>query len=824
MAVAAAPAGLTSAEAARRLAISGPNEIPSRGKRSPLEILAAQVRSPLVGILVVAAAISFVLREQTEATVILLIVALNATLGFVQEYHADRSLSALRRYLTRTARVWRDGAVSEVPAADLVLDDLVELEVGDVVPADLELSAADELSADEATLTGESAPVAKPAGALVHAGSVIVSGYGAGWVRATGTGTRFGRTAALLTGKRTETDFERGIRQFSRMLIRLTLGLTLFAFLINTVIGQGWLESLLFALALAVGITPELLPTILTVTLSRGAIRMARKQVVVKRLISIEDLGNMDVLCCDKTGTLTEGQLALQAAVEPEGSPDLEILLRGALAGSLDIGVPAEPAGNPIDRAIWTSQALRAHRGELTRWRVLDRNAFDFHRRRGSVLATDGRDTVLVVKGAPESVLSQCVAVAGAAASAITPTSRQLLLAAAAAHEAEGFRVLAVAERRLERTVTTEADEGELTLRGFLLFADSPKCEVREALDRLARLGVAVKVVSGDSPSATRRICRDVGLAVADRVVTGDELARLAESDLRGVVLDHAAFARVSPEQKARLVSALRGAGHVVGFLGDGVNDAPARRAADVGVAVDSGADVAKEVAHVVVLQKSLLILSGGIVEGRIIFANVTKYLLNTMSANLGNMLTLALSSPFLRFLPLLPSQILLNNLVSDVPLMTIAADRVDGELLRRPRRWHPGVMARFMASFGLLSAVFDLLLIGALLAAWGGDIALFRTAWFVESACSEIIITFAIRTHLPWYRSRPGEWLLTTSIGAGILAFGLPFTSLGMVYFDFTPLPSGVLALIGAILLAYFLGAEAVKRRFFRRFELQGL
>ena len=704
MAVASAPAGLTSAEAARRLAAEGLNELPSGGSRSPLHIFATQLSSPLVGILIAAAAISYLLHERIEATVILLIVALNAALGFVQEYHADRSLAALRRYVTRTARVWRDGALREIPAAELVRGDVIELEVGDVVPADLEVTGADELAADESALTGESAAVAKAEGAVGRMGTVVVSGYGAGLVVATGSRTLFGRTAALLTREPAETDFQHDIRQFSGFLLQVTLGLTLFVFLVNALLGKGWFETLLFALALGVGITPELLPTIVTVTLARGAIRMARKQVVVKRLISIEDLGNVDVLCCDKTGTLTEGHPSLHGVLGADGSPDPAVLLYGA---------------------IWASQALGEQRAELARWRVLDRNAFDFRRRRGSALVTNGHDTVLVVKGAPESVLDECVAVARAGKSDLTPATRQALLAAAAAHEAEGFRVLAVAERRLERTVTPEADERELTLQGFLLFADSPKPEVRDALAQLAALGVAVKIISGDSPVITRRICRDVGLTAVERVVTGDELAALAEDDLRRAALDHSAFARVTPEQKVRLVSAMRAAGHVVGFLGDGVNDAPALRAADVGIAVDSGTDVAKEAADVIVLQKSLVILASGIVERRTIFANVTKYLMNTMSANLGNMVTVAVASAFLRFLPLLPSQILLNNLLSEMPLMTIAADRVDAKLLQRPRRWHLGVIARFMMIFGLLSAVFDLLLIGALLTAWGGHRAL---------------------------------------------------------------------------------------------------
>lgn len=816
------PPGLTSDEAARRLAAHGPNLVREETGRPWIHILAAQILTPLVLLLVAAAVIAHAVGEPVDATVILLVVVLNALLGFVQEYRADRAVRALRRYLTRTARVRRDGVVREIPAAEVVPGDLAEVEVGDLVPADLELLTADEVSADESSLTGESVPVSKQPGDTLRAGTAVVSGCGSGVVTATGRATLFGRTATLLARKPEETEFQRGLRRFSGLLVQVVLLLTAFVFLANAALGKGWLESFLFAVALAVGITPEVLPAIVTITLARGAHRMSRDQVVVKRLMSVEDLGNVDLLCCDKTGTLTAGEFRLERAVGLDGQPDPEVLIAGALAASAGTGVPTGPAPMPTDRAIWSSPALAAQRERLDRCRVLDRNAFDFARRRSSALVSEGAAVRMVVKGAPESVLEACTTVGlGAPARPLDPAARQEAERWVAAREEDGYRVLAVAERAVSgRASVTAADEADLSLRGYLLYLDPPKEDARGALERLAALGVGVKLITGDSPVVARRICRDVGLPDGP-LLPGDRVRGMRDTELVEAVEGHAVFARVAPDQKHRLVAALRAAGHVVGFLGDGVNDAPALRAADVGISVDSGTDVAKEAADVILLRKSLPVLAGGIVEGRKTFANIMKYVLNTISANFGNMATVAASSLLLPFLPLLPSQILLNNFLSDVPLLTVATDRVDPELLERPRRWHVGAIARFMVVFGLLSAVFDLILIAALLKGWRADTALFRTAWFVESACSEILVTFAVRTHLPFHRSRPSSWLVGTSVAAALLAFGAPYTAIGQRYFGFVPLPVDVVWFVAMVLLGYFVAAELAKRPFLRRYEV---
>jgi Mg2+-importing ATPase len=813
-----APTGLSAEAAARRLVTEGPNSLGTDQGRHWAGIFVGQFRSPLVLVLVVAAGISHLLGERVETGVILVIVAVNALLGFAQEYRAQHAVRLLRRLVTRTARVVRDGSPKVVPAESIVRGDLVELEVGDLVPADLVLSSADALSADESALTGESVPVSKRTGDAARLGTAIVSGYGSGIVTATGRATELGRTARLLERRPTPTEFEQGIRRFSDFLVVVILALTSFVFLVNAVEGKGWLDSFLFALALAVGITPEVLPIIVTLTLARGALRMARNQVVVKRLAAVEDLGNIDLLCCDKTGTLTTGEFTLRDYHDIAGARDPDVLRLGALAGVLGRGRPGG-ADNPTDRAIWRCAQL--DQDELAGCEVLDRNPFDFTRRRGSALLECHGRRVLAAKGAADAILPVCDGVRRPSGkSPLGGPERADLRARVERYEEDGYRVLAVAERDLDQASTTGADEIGLTLLGFLLFMDPPKADVGDALASLNRLGVELRVLTGDSPAVARRICREVGLPEGP-LLTGPELALASAEALPGLALGHAVFARVDPEQKHRLVTALRAHGHVVGFLGDGVNDAPALRAADVGVAVASGTDIAKEAADVILLQKSLAVLAGGIVEGRTTFANITKYILNTVSANFGNMATVAAASLFLRFIPLLPSQILLNNLLSDLPLLAIATDRVDTVLLQRPRHWRVGVIARFMVLFGVLSAVFDLLLIGLLLARTGTPTAVFRTAWFLESVLSELLVTFALRSRDTLLRSRPGAWLLWSSIAAGVAAIAIVGTPAGRTWFGFAPVPAGIALMVAGVLAAYLASADLLKRRVFGRFEL---
>jgi Mg2+-importing ATPase len=567
------------------------------GGRPFPRLLVAQFTSPLILVLIAAAVVSRYAGEPVEAAVIVAIVLVNAALGLVQEYRAERSLRALRRFVTHRATVRRDGALVDVPAADLVPGDVVSLEIGDVVPADLRLLVLDDLSCDEAILTGESLPVAKrvepvPAAAAPHErvdvafmGTAVTGGYGAGVVIATGSRTLFGRSAAALAPPPHETDFQRGIRRFSDVLLVVILAMTAFMVAANALLGKGTFDSLLFALALAVGITPEALPVIVTIALSNGALRMAREKVVTRRLIAVEDLGNVDTLCCDKTGTLTEGAVSLRDYLSVEGERDQAVLRLGLLSASL-AGTRAANAIGALDRAVWESPAAQPLHAAVERDQVIDRNEFDFRRRRMSVVVRSGGRHLLVVKGAPEAVLAACTGAAtGDATRPLTADLAARLLRRVTAFEEQGFRVIALAEKAVAGAPTDASDERDLVARGFLLFLDPPKRGVDAALRELRGLGVDLKVMSGDSAAVTRRICRDVGLPVVeDRVITGGEVDALDAGTLADTVRRYNVFARVTPEQKHQLVAALGAAGHVVGFLGDGVNDVPALEAADVGI------------------------------------------------------------------------------------------------------------------------------------------------------------------------------------------------------------------------------------------------
>lgn len=821
-------AGLEPQEAARRLVQRGPNVVARRFRRPGLRILLSQFTSPLILVLIGAAVVSRYLGESVEASVILAIVLVNAALGFAQEYRAERALRVLQRFVTHTARVRRGGVMVEVSTDTLVPGDVVSIGLGDLVPADLRLLLVNQLSTDESILTGESLPVSKstepvaiscPAPeqtCVAFMGTAVAGGSGEGVVIATGASTQFGHSAAPLFARPRETDFQRSIRRFSDFLLVVIAAMTAFVFVANALLHKGLFDSLLFAIALAVGITPEALPVIVTVALSNGALRMAREKVVTRRLMSVEDLGNVDTLCCDKTGTLTEGTVSLHDHFDVDGMPDPDIVRLGLLTAT-DPRSRSATAVDALDRALRRSAVAQSLLPTLDRYHIVSRNEFDFHRRRMSAIVRDHDHSTLVVKGSPETVLAACSHAAGS-------HGRQPLTAGLASRlrqritlaEEQGYRVLVVAEKAAGSRTADVTEEAGLTARGFLLFLDPPKREAATSLRRLRKLGVDIKVMSGDSTLVTRRICADVGLVIAEeRVITGAELDSLDATSFDDAARRCNVFARVTPEQKSRLVTSLSAAGHVVGFLGDGVNDVPALKAADVGICVNTGADVAKDAADIILLRKSLRVLAQGIVEGRKTFSNITKYVLNTVSANFGNMVTVAASSLFLTFIPLLPSQILLTNLVSDLPLVTISADNVDPDLLVRPRRWDLALIARFMVGFGLLSVAFDLLLIGGFLVVVRAGTDLFRTAWFVESACSEILVTFAIRTRHPFFRSRPGRWLLIASLITGALALILPFTSLGHAYFAFVSLRPGELLFVVGVLVSYFVAAEGFKRRY---------
>ena len=767
-------------------------------------MLGRQFRSYLLLLLLAAAVVSAVVGDRTEAGIIVAIVALSVGLGFLNEYRSEQAVEALHGQIRHLAFVERDGRTVEVSVTDLVPGDVVHLRVGDVVPADLRLLETHELECDESVLTGESqlaekAAAAEPAGdgasglsCTASMGTLVRGGDGLGVVVATGAGTAFGRIALRLGERHELTAFQRGLQEFSRMLVTITAVLAGSIFVINVALGRAVLESALFALAIAVGLTPQLLPAIVTVSLATGARRLARRSVIVKRLVCIEDLGNIEVLFTDKTGTLTEGRISFERALDARGSPDPSVVELGLAC--------SDRAGNELDRALWAA-ADAAGSGA---WPSVDRVPFDHDRQLVSALVDSPRGRLLVAKGAPEAVLARCDAVPDEARAAL-----DRLFAA-------GVRVVAVAFRPATVDRIGRDDEQGLALAGYLCFSDPPKAAVGESLQRLARLGVAVKIVTGDNGQVAAHLCGQLGVA-AGRVLTGPELAALDDEALRQAIPETTIFARVSPEQKSRIILAQRAIGSDVGFLGDGVNDAIALHDADVGISVDSAVDVAKDAADVVLLTKDLDILADGVVEGRRIFANTIKYVLMGTSSNFGNMFSAAGASLFLSFLPMLPTQILLNNLLYDVSELTIPTDNVDEELLARPSQWDIGFIRRFMAVFGPISSLYDFATFGVMLWVFDAGPRLFRSGWFVESLATQSLVIFVIRTRrVPFFRSRPSRPLLATTLTCAAVGVAIPYVPPLAHLIGFRPLPLAFLGVLVGMIGTYLALAQLGVARFF--------
>ena len=815
--------GLSTEEAKKRLAINGSNKLEDKEKHGPVKIFISQFTSPLILLLIGGALVSLFIGEKIDAIVILSIITMSAILGFFQEYKAAKALDALKGLVRTNARVIRNGEKTEVAAETLVVGDVVTLNIGDIIPADLRILTCDNITIDESSLTGESLPVSKnntsskaestepqdlQNAALM--GTSISSGNGIGVVVATAHNTFFGKTASLLSTD-TETNFQKSIRDFGNLLMKVTFVMTLFILIANALLGKSFFDSLLFAIALAVGITPEVLPILMTISLSQGALMMAKSKVITKTLAAVENLGNIDILCCDKTGTLTSGTVEMADYLNVNGDRNDELITLAALCNT---------NGNPIDKAILTHETAIKNADKISEYKILDTNEFDFNRRRMSVIAEKNNERLLIVKGAQENIITCCTSVIiDGKEKQISDNERITIEEFMNKHESNGFRVIAIATKKFALKDSNALDETDLTLRGVLLFLDPAKSTAKDALERLEKLGVHIKVISGDSALVTKKICNDVGLIISrNRVITGEDLSKCTLLEIQEYAQHYNVFARVNPEQKYQIVTALTKQNHVVGFLGDGINDAPALKSADVGISVDTASDIAKQAADIILLQKSLRVLADGIVQGRKIFANIMKYILNTISANFGNMFTVAASSLFLPFIPLLPGQILLNNFISDMPLLTIAGDKVDEQMIRRPKRWDMKIITKFMVIFGLLSTFFDLSLILPLIFILKVSPEAFRTAWFIESSLSEVLITFAIRSTLPFFKSRPSNWLIYSSLATGVVCFALPYLSFGNSLFEFVPLAPAIIALTVAVLVAYFICAEVTKHIFFKK------
>jgi Mg2+-importing ATPase len=814
------PQGLTSAEAQERFGRYGPNRLRAKSRTDPLTLFLAQFKSPIIIILFLAAGLSLFLRDAPDAFIIISIVLVSGLLGFWQERGATDAVDRLLAVVQVRAAILRDGKEQEISVEEVVPGDVTILNAGDVIPGDCAIFEAKDLFVNEAALTGETYPVEKQPGTLppdtplsarsnaLFMGTHVVSGTAKALMVRTGADTEFGKVSARLRVRPPETEFERGVRRFGYLLMEVTLILVIAIFAINVYFARPVLESFLFSLALAVGLTPQLLPAIITINLAHGAKRMALEKVIVKRLAAIENFGSMNILCCDKTGTLTEGRVRVNAYQDPMGQENERVLFYAYLNASYETGFT-----NPID------EAIRSHRDwDLAVYQKLDEIPYDFVRKRLSVLVQKEGVNLLITKGAVPNVLDVCSAAQTAAGAPIDlDAERDVIEQRFEEFGSKGFRALGVACRDVgSETRITKDHEAHMTFLGFLIFSDPVKPEIVEAIGELERLGISLKVISGDNHRVAAYIGSEVGLT-SGKILTGPELREMGNEALAVQVRDVDIFAEVEPNQKERIIIALKKSGNVVGFLGDGINDASALHAADVGISVDSAVDVAKEAADIVLLEKNLQVLVEGVQEGRTTFANTLKYVFMATSANFGNMFSMAGASLFLPFLPLLPKQILLTNLLTDLPEMAIATDRVDNELVQEPRRWDIGFIRKFMITFGVVSSVFDYLTFVALLFLLHANVAHFRTGWFLESVVSASLIVLIIRTRQPFFKSKPGTslWLATVFVILGTLV--LPYTELGRL-FGFTPMPLEFLPVLAGILLLYIVTAEGAKRIFYRR------
>ncbi|MDP1646486.1 MAG: magnesium-translocating P-type ATPase [Thiobacillus sp.] len=819
------PEGLGEAEAAVRLARVGPNLLHPRVERALLLEFLAHFRNPLVLVLLAASAIAGFLGDMRSFAIIGAIVLMSVTLDFVQEYRAGRAAERLKRQVALRASVLRGGAAREVAVADLVPGDVVLLAAGDLVPADGRVLEARDLFVNQALLTGESYPVEKHAADTgpdqggdiaaatnaVFMGTSIISGSARIVLAHTGSDTALGQIADTLARRPPSTAFERGTQAFGNLILRLTLLLVLFVLLVNALFHRPLLESFLFAVALAVGLTPELLPMVVSVTLSQGAMRLARRRVIVKRLSAVQDLGGIDVLCTDKTGTLTEGRIRLERHVDAAGQDSSRVLELAYLNSHFETGIRS-----PLD------DAILAHRHiDVSAWRKIDEVPFDFERRRVSVLLEQGGERTLVAKGSPEDVLRLCTGYeADGQQHPLDEAAHARIQALFESLSRDGFRVLGIAWRSEppEHNHAVLGDEAELVFSGFAAFLDPPKASAAPALAALAQDGIALKIVSGDNEFVTRYICTQLGVAVTG-VLTGGEIQQLDDLALQARVQEANLFCRITPAQKTRVLAALRARGHVVGFLGDGINDAPALHTADVGISVDSAVDVAKEAADLIMLEHDLQVLHAGVREGRRTFGNVTKYIMMGTSSNFGNMFSMAGATLLLPFLPMLPIQILLNNFLYDLSEIAIPLDSVDEETLAKPRTWDMHFIRNFMLTLGPVSSAFDFLTFYVMLGVFHADEALFHTGWFVESVVTQVLVIFIIRTRGNPFASRPHPGLTVLSLLVVAVAIALPSTPFG-VHMGFVPPPPAFYAVLAGIAIAYLSAVYAMKRVFYRRWD----
>ncbi|MGB8212163.1 MAG: magnesium-translocating P-type ATPase [Anaerolineales bacterium] len=833
------PNGLSQAEVEARAEQYGPNEIAREKHRNWILRLWDNIKNPLVILLVVLGAVSYLTGDTPGALVILAMVILGIVLRYIQESRADSAAEKLKAMVRTTATVIREGQRQEISLKELVPGDIVALAAGDMIPADVRVLTARDLFINQAALTGESLPVEKTVPVVSEAiqnplemtnicflGSNIESGTATAVVVQTGSGTYFGSLASSIVGQRVLTSFDKGVNQFTLLMISFMAVMVPLVFLFNGLSKHNWLDAFLFALAVAVGLTPEMLPMIVTVNLSKGAIAMSKKKVIVKRLNSIQNFGAMDVLCTDKTGTITEGKIILEKFLDVMNNPSKRVLDYGYMNSYYQTGLK-----NLMDEAILNHINLNDDLQVDELYRKIDELPFDFQRRRMSVIVeNEKKQQILICKGAVEEImgLSTHVEVNGEILE-VTPEHDEHRKQRIKQLNMEGFRVIAVAYRVFPATDElphyTTRDESNLTLLGYLAFLDPPKATATEALGKLKEHNVAVKILTGDNDIVTGTICKQVGLPV-EHILLGSEIEEMNEAQLADAAEANTVFAKLSPSHKERIIHALQSKGHVVGFLGDGINDAPALKAADVGISVDSAVDIAKESSDIILLENSLLVLQDGVMEGRAVFGNITKYIKMAASSNFGNMFSVLGASIFLPFLPMLPLQVLTNNLLYDFSQTAIPTDEVDADWLEKPRKWAIGEIRRFMIFIGPISSIFDYATYFLMLFVYGAwahpdaaHIALFHTAWFIESIFTQTLIIHVIRTKkIPFIQSRASNSLLFTSLAVVAVAAYLPISPIAKVL-GFVPLPLSFWPWLLAMLLAYIILTQIVKVWFYRRF-----
>lgn len=822
--------GLTPAQAAAGLARAGPNSMAGTNSTSGLKLAARQFESPLVLILIFAAVISLVLRQWVDASIILVIVLGSATLSFSQEYRASAAIEGLKQRLALTSRVLRGGSEVVVKVDQIVPGDIVLLSAGNLIPADGLVISAQDFVVSQSALTGESFPVEKRPGVVaadapiaartntVFLGASVQSGMAQVLIARTGNQTEFGTIAAQLRATPPETEFARGVRQFGTLLLRVMLVIVVFVLVVNLALHRPLTDSLLFAAALAVGISPELLPAIIAVTLSAGARKMSAQGVIVRKLDAIVNLGSMHILCTDKTGTLTSGIMTLTSALDTADGASDGVRLFGFLNAAFQTGI-----ANPLDAAL----VAAGKDGGLTTagYTKIDEIPYDFIRRRLTIVvaAKESKGQHLIVaKGAFANIVEICTKQdKGGAERALDAKGKAALAAIFEAKGRDGLRVLAVATRQVPAKPDYDhSDETAMVFRGFLTFSDPPNADAAQIMADLNRLGIAVKVISGDNRHVTAHIAAAVGLDAAS-LLTGEALNKLDDAALWHLAPKTALFAEIDPQQKERIVRALQHGGHAVGYLGDGINDAPALHAADVGISVDGAVDVARDSADIILLKRDLAVLCAGVQDGRRTFVNTLKYINITTSANFGNMISMAIAAPFLPFLPLLAKQILLNNFLSDLPSLAISGDNVDADRVNVPQRWNVGDIRRFMIVFGLISSAFDLVTFALLLRVFHAGEAAFQTSWFLISLLTELLVVLILRTRLSAFQSRPSDLLLGSTLVVAALALIVPFLGELSRLFGFVPLSGAEMGTVLSIVGGYILATEIAKRWYFRPAKL---